>query len=785
VTNRIRTDGTPYDSVSLSFSADAVSPDGKRLACRCQVTEKGRIGRPFVRIFDLATTRKQEVPADGLVWQGWSADGELLIVSLVKGAVLFRKPTAGQERRFEARDLPDARVGRLWCAHAARGNLLTFFDQQGVIHVCDTSTGRVRRTLDTKSTFPVGLAISADGRTLAAAVIADAEKRVVQVWDVVSGRISHTLTADQNSLTGVAFSPDGKTLATVAWRDVRFYDPVTGRERGRARGMPFFGGSVAFSPDGKTLATVPESTGTIQLWDNPSGAIRPAPEGHISPRSIGDPSAIAFAPDQTRVATAAFLDGWVYVWKVKTGEPVTRVQSPEWARSCAFSADGRSVFTYWIGENLDVADAGTGRVLHTLKVNDPGRPGMAHSGLLMQLSDDRKTLVAISRSSPRDGGREQEGLLITGWEAGTRKQLFRRRRAPIPCWPVVSPDARVLAFSHGDDRNVELSPEAGPVHLEDLRTGERVLDLPEVKGQTWPVAFSADGRLLATFTLVYLPNVKEADGPRRIDRTVRVWELASGQEMLALAGSDNAQVAFAADGRRLAVAGPDQDVLLWDLRWGREVRRVRGFDCQVTCLGFSPDGARLVSGLEDSTLLVWDATLPDAAEAGPPDASTLNRAWADLAGDPKKGFAARWTLARCPGEAVPFLRGRLSPVRPADSALLARLIRDLDSETFAAREKARARLEELGEQATGALVAVLGRKPSLEARRRLEELLARLRGPIRDRETLRAVRAVAVLEDIGTSEAIAVLKTLAAGLGTARQTQEARQALERASRRRP
>jgi hypothetical protein len=482
------------------------------------------------------------------------------------------------------------------------------------------------------------------------------------------------------------------------------------------------------------------------------------------------------------LATAGLFDGRMFLWDAKTGELVTRVQGQGLVRSCAVSADGRSLFVSRTEDTLEVLDAGTGRTLHTLKVDDPDQPGRGYSGLYTVLSDDRKTLVGISRSSPRNGGGPAD-LLITGWDAGTHEQLFRRRRPPAPFWLVVSPDARVLAFAHGPERSREISLlGAGPVHLEDLRTGERLLDLPELRGQTSPIAFSADGRLLATYTSPYVSNEKVAGGPE--DPTVRVWELASRQEVLALAaGPDSAWVAFSADHRRLALVGPDRDVLLWDLRRGREVRRFRGFDCGVSSLAFSPDGSRLVSGLEDSTLLVWDATLPKAAEAGPPDAGALDRAWADLAGDGKKAFAARGALAGWPAETVAFLKERVKPVRSADPALVRRLIADLDSETFAAREKARARLEELGEQASSALVEALGRKPSLEARRRLEALLARQRGVLRDPETLRAVRAVAVLEDIGTPEARAVLKTLAGGVEAARQTREAKTALERASRR--
>src|SRR5262249_14002649 len=148
-----------------------------------------------------------------------------------------------------------------------------------------------------------------------AALVQDVGKRTVQVWDLPAGKLIHTLAGDQESLSGLVFSPDGRTLATVAWDEVRFHDPVTGRERGRIRGLPSIHRNVAFAPDGKPLATVAIYSGAIQLWNVPSGAPHPAPEGHAN-----SPNRIAFTPDGTRLATAGSLDGRVLVWDAKTGE---------------------------------------------------------------------------------------------------------------------------------------------------------------------------------------------------------------------------------------------------------------------------------------------------------------------------------------------------------------------------------------------------------------------------------------------------------------------------------
>jgi hypothetical protein len=140
-------------------------------------------------------------------------------------------------------------------------------------------------------------------------------------------------------------------------------------------------------------------------------------------------------------------------------------------------------------------------------------------------------------------------------------------------------------------------------------------------------------------------------------------------------------------------------------------------------------------------------------------------------------------LANTPDETLPLLKEHLHPARPVDPERLRRLLADLESEQFAVREKAQADLEELGDLTEPALRKVLADKPALEMRRRVQAVLERLHAPVKQPELLRALRAVAVLEDIATPQARRLLEELAAGTPEARLTREARAALERLQRR--
>jgi hypothetical protein len=120
-------------------------------------------------------------------------------------------------------------------------------------------------------------------------------------------------------------------------------------------------------------------------------------------------------------------------------------------------------------------------------------------------------------------------------------------------------------------------------------------------------------------------------------------------------------------------------------------------------------------------------------------------------------------------------------VAALDGKQLAGLIGDLDSDDFAKREKVTVELEEFGEQALPAYRKALEGKPSLESRRRLEELLSKAHTAYWDvsGERLRALRAVEALELYGSDEARELLKTLATGAAGARLTDQAKAALER------
>jgi dipeptidyl aminopeptidase/acylaminoacyl peptidase len=371
----------------------------------------------------------------------------------------------------------------------------------------------------------------------------------------------------------------------------------------------------------------------------------------------------------------------------------------------------------------------------------------------------------------------------------------------VRLWDVASGKAIVEWEGNQDMRCLAFSPDGRTLALgsgsESKRSAIRVFDVPSGKEQQGfgrgasvnALAFSPDGRCLAAADELHV---------------VRLWDFASRKERLSFPHDQELQVdgvrplfqegvvtsvAFSPDGHWL-LAGyyrntkGESYALLWDVWTGQRAGRFSGHGGTVSAVAFAPDGKTCATGSQDTTALIWDVA--DRLRQRKPrrldlTAAQLNRLWADLrATDVARAHRAMGTLAACPQKATRLVKDRLPPVvAAANPRRVADLIADLDNDAFAVRQKATQALEELGACAEGDLRRALAARPSLEATRRLKQLL----GKVERVDPFRVQRGVEVLERIGTREAKRVLQAMARGMPESRLTAEAKAALARLEKR--
>jgi hypothetical protein len=245
---------------------------------------------------------------------------------------------------------------------------------------------------------------------------------------------------------------------------------------------------------------------------------------------------------------------------------------------------------------------------------------------------------------------------------------------------------------------------------------------------------------------------------------------------VSLAARPDPTAVFSPDGRMLLAAGKDGSISLLDLLTGAEVLRIPGV---ASTVAMSPDGRTFASGSYDGTVSLWDLTTL-FAPAGRSSEDLLR----DLKGaDSAKAFRAQWALVAGGDTTVRMLRPHWEV--PFDRPKAIRLLADLDARSYAVRNRATAELARMGPGLTPLLVEQLQKPPSLESRRRLEQLLRECRRLEMPPENLWRFRAIALIEQIGTGEAQREVTRMAASAPGWLLLRETRLALKRLQSRSP
>jgi WD40 repeat protein len=389
----------------------------------------------------------------------------------------------------------------------------------------------------------------------------------VYVWDLPKGRspsLRYSVHASTGGVQGVACHPNNKIIACACFDNaVRLYD-VSGpaiKEAGHVSGHTKAVHAVAYSPDGKLLASGGEDQ-TARLWDTAVNNYKEVSriEGHTAGlRSL------AFSTSGKTLATGC-ADGSIRLWgapaAARPKAPRIVFVGPKGAvTSLSFSRSGQTLAATSSDHSVRLWNISTKAVRERFRLD-------GHAGV-----------VACASYSP------DMKLLVSGADDWTVRTWDLTKARPVERFIPWSHLSHVYSCAFSPDgQTVATGSQDRVVRFWDLaRTEPRTRNYLKGDGvPVYAVAYSPDGKVVAA-----------AGQSTRI----RQWDAHTGATRPTLTGHAGYvhQMTWSPDGKYLLSAS-EKAGHLFDAGRGTEVRRFEKHQTRINCLGFSPEGKKVLTG---------------------------------------------------------------------------------------------------------------------------------------------------------------------------------------------
>jgi WD40 repeat protein len=419
------------------------------------------------------------------------------------------------------------------------------------------------------------VAFCPDGKQVAIGILGR-EDNIINIWDPFEGTVLKAIPqpdrTDKTIVASIAFSADGKRIASGCWDNtIKVWDAFKGTIvttiKLPSRTIRTVVYSIVISPDGRNVFSVWGQDSIIEAWDAETGTRLMTLRGHQR-----DIKALAFSPDGRHIVSGS-SDKMVKVWDVIKGiEVVTFEGHKDSVESVAFSPGSRLIASGSGDNTIKVWDAATGANVMTLH---------GHDGPVYSVAFSKNGKQIVSGSADKT---------VRIWDVTINKEVAILRSDR---WE--SKDDVVYSIAVSPDGTRLVSGHIGMVKVWDLTSATEVMTLRghDTRGGIWSVTFSADGKRIASCGAV--------------DQTIRVWDAASGTELLAIPCYEKrfTSVSFSPDGKRIASGGEDGKVKIWDSVTGSEVISI-DHGGGVSMVAFNSNGKRIASCGPHKMVGVWD-----------------------------------------------------------------------------------------------------------------------------------------------------------------------------------